>query len=300
MERGDDLLRNANIAARRAKPTHHKYKVFTAQLLASVIKAAELDVSMPQALANREFILEYQPICSLETLKLHGMEALVRWNHPKWGKIPPDEFIPIAEENGFIVSLGRWVLEKACQDMRALLDAKPHFHNLTMSVNLSGRQLNQFDICSQIKAVLDATGLPPRNLKIEITESVAMSKPKATAIKLNELKQLGIQISLDDFGTGYSSLSYLQSFPLDGLKVDKSFVCMMDRNPKKRKIVNSVINLAHNLKLNVVAEGIELNDQWAMLKALDCEHGQGFLLSRPTTLEAILDLFDKPASKTAG
>ena len=290
LDQPDDIIRYANIAVRTAKLARHKFKVFNQAMLERSIKRMELEIDLYRGLKQGEFFVRYQPIFSLESQRMTGVEALLRWKHPKWGEVQPGDFIPIAEETGFIIPLGLWVLEKACMDMREMADSSELLRDMTVSVNLSQHQLALHDIVEQVMRVLAATGLEARRLKLEITETVAMSNPEITAEKIKQLKDRGVRMSIDDFGTGYSSLSHLQSLPIDTIKVDKSFVSRMDSNPKKRKLVRSVISLAQNLRLNVAAEGIEMNEQWSMLKALDCEGGQGFLFAKPLSKEAILDI----------
>lgn len=288
IDKPEDIIRYANIAVRTAKQSRHKFKVFNQAMLERSIKRMELEIDLYRGLKGREFHVCYQPIFSLESQRMTGVEALLRWNHPKWGEVQPGEFIPIAEETGFIIPLGLWVLEQACADMREMLESSEQLRDMSVSVNLSQHQLALHDIVDQVMRVLGRVGLDPARLRLEITESVAMSNPDITAEKIKSLKDKGVRMSIDDFGTGYSSLSHLQSLPIDTIKVDKSFVSRMDSNPKKRKLVRSVISLAQNLRLKVVAEGIELNEQWSMLKALDCEGGQGFLFARPLSKAAIL------------
>lgn len=290
IDKPEDIIRYANIAVRTAKLSRHKFKVFNQAMLERSIKRMELEIDLYRGLKQGEFYVRYQPIFSLESQRMTGVEALLRWKHPKWGEVQPGEFIPIAEETGFIIPLGLWVMEQACKDMREMHESSELLKEMTVSVNLSQHQLALHDIVDQVMRVLAKTGLEAKRLKLEITETVAMNNPDITAEKIKQLKDRGVRMSIDDFGTGYSSLSHLQSLPIDTIKVDKSFVSRMDSNPKKRKLVRSVISLAQNLKLNVVAEGIEMNEQWSMLKALDCEGGQGFLFAKPLTKEAILDI----------
>lgn len=287
----EDMLRNANIAMRRAKEQQaHRFKVFHSRLLEEAIKQTEIERDMPAALKNGEFQMHYQPIVDLESKKVAGVEALLRWQHPKYGLLPPSEFLPVAESNDFIVPLGEWALRRSCKDMVAWQKANTGMRTMTVSVNLSARQLARHDVVAVVRLALEESGLPPENLKLEITETVAMDNPELTTLRLELIKELGVGISIDDFGTGYSSLSYLQSFPIDTIKVDKRFVGSMNTNSGKRKIVRSVINLAHNLDLNVVAEGVEESEHWSMLRVLDCECAQGFYFSRPVTAEEILNM----------
>ncbi len=286
----EDLLRNAMVAMRRAKGSRHRFKVFNTRLLEASLRALELELDLPRGLRNNEFHLLYQPIISLENGRMTGVEALLRWRHPKWGEIGPCEFLPIAEETGFIVDLGAWVLGAACAEMVALRDVRPEMRDMSVSVNLSAAQLNHHEIVDQVSRVLEETGFPPQQLRLEITETAAMRNPRLTARRLKLLKEKGVLISIDDFGTGYSSLSYLQSFPVDTLKVDRSFVSRMGQSADDHNIVSSVISLAHNLRLNVVAEGVEAMEQWSLLHGLACEDGQGFLFSRPVTAQEIQEL----------
>lgn len=280
--RPEDILRNCNIALRRAKTNrHHRYKLFHSRMFEESSRLMEIEIDLASGLKNREFFLVYQPIVCLETKRLTSLEALLRWKHPRHGLMRPDEFLPVAEATDFIVPLGEWVLEQACEDMVLIMESHPELAGLTMSVNISARQLAQHDITDVVARVLRRTGMDPMRLKLELTETVAMENPALTAQRLHAIRSLGVRISIDDFGTGYSSLSSLQNFPIDTIKVDKSFVGRMDSSAEQRKIVRSVISLAHSLDLDVVAEGIELREQWSMLKVLDCQSGQGFLFSHP-------------------
>ncbi len=293
-EKPEELLRNANIALRRAKANHHhRYKVFHTRMFEESSRLMEIEIDLTSGLRHGEFFLVYQPIVCLETKRLTSLEALLRWKHPRHGLMQPDEFLPVAEATDFIVPLGEWVLRQACTDMVALLAEHPELDKLSMSVNISARQLAQHDISETVAVVLRETGMDATRLKLEITETVAMEDPALTAQRLHIIRALGVRISIDDFGTGYSSLSSLQNFPIDTIKVDKSFVGRMDSSAGQRKIVRSVISLAHSLNLDVVAEGIELREQWAMLKVLDCQNGQGFLFSHPVEVDVLRAFIDK-------
>lgn len=294
-ERPEHLLRNAIIALRRAKENRrHRYKVFQTKLFEETLRQSEIEIDLHGALRNEEFFVVYQPIVCLETQRLTSIEALVRWQHPRHGLMRPDEFLPVAEATDFIVPLGEWVLRQGCRDMVNLLAEMPELGDITLSVNISARQLAQHDIAKIVAAALRDSGLEPSRLKLELTETVAMENPALTCSRLRAIKALGVRISIDDFGTGYSSMSSLQSFPIDTIKVDKSFVSRMDKSPDQRKIVRSVITLAHSLNLDVVAEGIEMREQWSMLKMLDCQGGQGFLISRPVRVGEIMELARRP------
>jgi EAL domain-containing protein (putative c-di-GMP-specific phosphodiesterase class I) len=226
-------------------------------------------------------LLFYQPIVSLETGRIIGFETLIRWNHPERGMIAPDEFVPLAEETGLIVQLGEWVLGEACRQMwdwqsRFVLDPP-----LELSVNLSVRQFSQLTLVKNVCESLARSGLDPRHLKLEITETALMENAERAAAMLTELKRNNIRLSLDDFGTGYSSLGYLQKLPIDTIKIDKSFINNMARNKDNLEIVRTIAQLAHGLGMDVVAEGVETNEQLAQLRALGCKAGQGYLFSRP-------------------
>lgn len=282
----EDLLRNANIALHRAKEAgRNRFKVFNARMFEQHNLRMRMESDMRKALANKEFRLLYQPIFSLSDFSLIGFEALVRWDHPTQGTINPSEFIPLAEETGFIVDLGYWVLARACSDMAQWLSEKPGCTNTAMSVNISTRQFNQPDLVERIQAIVNRTGMPVEMLKLEITESSLMTDTKSALDKIKALKSLGIRFSVDDFGTGYSSMNSLQEFPLDNLKIDLSFVRNLHHSPESLEIVRAIINLAHNLGLDVVAEGVEMTNQFDILASLHCDFGQGHLYSHPVPYE---------------
>lgn len=284
----EDLLRNVSIALRRARESrNNRCKVFHSRLFVDASRQHEIEIDLHAGLRCGQFFLAYQPIVCLETNTVTSIEALLRWNHPRHGLMQPAEFLGVAEATDFIVPLGEWVLKQACHDMVETLVQRTDMGAVTMSVNISARQLAHHSICNTVARVLRQSGLPPENLKLEITETVAMENPVLTAQRLHAIKALGVKISIDDFGTGYSSLASLQNFPIDTLKVDKSFVGMMDSSTEQRKIVRTIIALAHSLNLEVVAEGIEQQEQWSMLKMLDCQSGQGFLFSHPVDADTM-------------
>ncbi|MFO0954664.1 MAG: EAL domain-containing protein, partial [Isosphaeraceae bacterium] len=227
------------------------------------------------------FWVAYQPIVSIETRRVVGFEALVRWEHPERGLVSPGEFIPAAEESGLIIPLDLWVFKEACRQMRAwhsmFIEAPP----LILSVNLSCKQFGQPDLIDKLDQVIEETGIDPSCLKIEVTESMIMSQPEAAADKLRQMKERGVSLSMDDFGTGYSSLSYLHKFPFNVLKIDRSFVGRIGPGGENSEIVSTIIALAHNLNMHVVAEGVESEHQCDQLLALSCEFGQGYFFSRP-------------------
>jgi EAL domain-containing protein (putative c-di-GMP-specific phosphodiesterase class I) len=244
------------------------------------IERIDLENDLRQGIERGELRLHYQPLIDLATDRVVGFEALVRWQHPVRGLMPPLSFIPLAEETGLILPLGRWVLETACRQARAWHDARPNGPELFMSVNLSARQFVQADLVDQVASILRETGLDPGGLEIEITESVLMDQSEAGIRTLGRLRDLGVRLVLDDFGTGYSSLSYLKHLPLDTIKIDRSFVAGL-ASETDRSIVQAVVALARGLRIGVVAEGIETEEQFHILREIGCDVGQGYLFSRP-------------------
>lgn len=249
----------------------------------------EMETDLWRAIERDELLLHYQPIISLQTGQICGYEALVRWQHPTRGLVPPIEFIPLAEETGLVVPMGWWVLREACRQARRwsrqFEGETPHF----MAVNLSSQQFSQTDTIERVRAIVAETGVDPHHLKLEITESVIMENSESAAAMFLQLKELGIRFSMDDFGTGYSSLSYLHRFPLDTLKIDRSFVSQM-RPDAKNEIVNTILSLAGGLSLSVVAEGVETPAQLENLRAMGCGFAQGFFFSKPLEAEKIEEL----------
>jgi diguanylate cyclase (GGDEF)-like protein/PAS domain S-box-containing protein len=287
-DRPDDILRDADTAMYRAKSLgKSRHEVFDKAMHARAMNLLQLETDLRRALDRDEFLVYYQPIVSLETGMISGFEALVRWQHPEHGFISPSEFIPVAEENGLIVPIGQWVLHEACRQMKVWHVQYPSYPPLKISVNLSGKQFAQPDLIEQIRRVLRETGLPPQCLKLEITESVVMDSIESAIEMLKQLHELGVESSIDDFGTGYSSLSYLHRFPASTLKIDRSFVSRMTDHGENIEIVKTVIMLAQNLDMNVVAEGVETEDQLATLRAMGCEFGQGYLFSKPTSKDIV-------------
>jgi diguanylate cyclase (GGDEF)-like protein/PAS domain S-box-containing protein len=276
----ETLIKNADTAMYRAKEQgRDNYQLYTPAMNATAVERLALENSLRKALARDELELVYQPLLDLGTGRVHGLEALLRWRHPERGLLLPSEFIPLAEVTGLILPIGPWVLRTACARARTWQDlGHPH---LTIAVNLSARQFQQPDLVAQVKRALEETGLPPRCLDLEITETNAMQNAEATIHTLRELKTLGVRISIDDFGIGYSSLNYLKRLPIDTLKIDQSFVRDITTDPDDAAIATAVIALAHTLKLRVVAEGVETQEQLAFLAARHCDRMQGYLFSRP-------------------
>ena len=290
----EDLLRNATIAMYRAKESgRDRFKVFNSKMLERAVRVMNLESELRSGIANNEFTLMFQPVLHLKTERLIGFEALVRWLHPERGLVGPGEFIPLAEETGLIVEIGRWVLERACATLATWIATIPGAQDIVMSVNISGKQFSQAGLIEQVRRTLDYSGLDARNLKLEITETAIMDNAALAIERLVRLKNLGLTLSIDDFGTGYSSMSYLQKFPLDNLKIDLSFVRMMEIAPENIEIVKAIIDLAHNLGLEVVAEGVENLVQKQLLTKLGCEYGQGYLFARPVDQAQAAELIRK-------
>jgi diguanylate cyclase (GGDEF)-like protein/PAS domain S-box-containing protein len=281
--RSQDLLRDADIAMYRAKARGRaRYQVFDTGMHATAVLQLQMENDLRRALDRKEFRAFYQPTVSLFSGKLTGFEALMRWDHPQRGLTLPEEFIPLAEETGLIIPMGLWILRESCDQMQKWITKFPDHSDLTISVNLSGVQIAEPDLVDQVEKILKASTLPPQKLTLEMTESVLMSHPEEATKKLNQLKALGIRLHIDDFGTGYSSLSYLHRLPVDTLKVDRSFVSRIGKNHEKGEIVKTIATLAHNLGMEVIAEGVETADQFSLVKALQCESAQGFYFSPPT------------------
>ena len=282
----DDILRNADIAMYHAKALGQaNYEVFDKIMHVQVAARLQLETDLQRAIAQKEFIVHYQPIVYLKNLRISGFEALVRWLHPTRGLVSPCDFIPAAEETGLIVPIGWWVMREACRQMQAWQSQFPSASPLTISVNVSSKQFSQPDLINQIQQILQETGLNPCSLTLEITESVLMENTEFIAAKLGQLQALGVQISLDDFGTGYSSLNYLYCLPINTLKIDRSFICNMGTEITKIELIRAIVALAWNLGIKVVAEGIETKQQMYHLKMLKCDYGQGYVFSKPLDSE---------------
>lgn len=286
-EQPEEVVRDADIAMYRAKAQGRaRHEVFDIEMHARAVALLQLETDLRRAIERDEFCVYYQPIMSLASGVIEGVEALVRWKHPERGLVTPSEFISVAEETGVIIPLGRWVLRESCRQMREWQDRFPALRSFTLSVNLSGKQFTQTDLVEQIKQILSETRLDPHCLQLEITESSVIENTATVTAMLVQLRDLGVRLSMDDFGTGYSSLSYLHRFPIHTLKIDRSFISNRDMGDEN-EIVKTIIMLARNMGMNVVAEGVETVEQLASLKALDCEYGQGFYFSRPVAPEEI-------------
>ncbi|HWS54763.1 MAG TPA: EAL domain-containing protein [Pyrinomonadaceae bacterium] len=290
-DRAEEILRDADTAMYRAKMLGKKrHVVFDKAMHDRAMQLLQLETDLRRAIDRQEFFLHYQPIVSLATGRICSFEALVRWQHPERGMIPPSDFVPLAEETGLIIPLGQWVLAEASRQMREWQRRGEVGAGVTVSVNLSSRQFSQADLTEQVAGVLRETGLAPDCLKLEITESMVMENIDTAIEMLRQLRALGVEISIDDFGTGYSSLSYLHRFPINTLKIDRSFVTRMTENSENAEIVRTIVTLARSLQMSVVAEGVETEAQLARLRELECDYGQGYLFSKPVGGERVREL----------
>jgi len=284
-EQAEDILRDADTAMYRAKSMGKaRYEIFDADMRASVVARLQLETDLRRALEHGEFHNVYQPIVSLAAGQIVGFEALLRWQHPTRGLLGPEEFIRVAEETGLIRDLGWWNLREACRQMTNWRADYHAYSQLTMSVNLSPKQFLQPNLAEDIGNLLRELDLPPQALKLELTESTVMGDPSAAIEMLQQIKSLGISLAIDDFGTGYSSLSYLHRFPLDTLKIDRSFISNIG-NGQDTEIARTILPMALNLHLDVVAEGVETIEQLVLLKKLQCKYGQGYYFSKPLSAE---------------
>jgi predicted signal transduction protein with EAL and GGDEF domain len=283
-----DLVRDADVAMYQAKADGGSgFRVFDPSMRAAVVDRAELEADLRQALDRDQFRLRYQPIVELQSGRVTGLEALVRWQHPTRGLLAPGSFIPLAEETGLLVAIGAWVLHQACQQTRSWQAAIPGYQQLGISVNLSAIQLTQPHLAAQVAQTLAATGLEARHLTLELTESLLIADVDTIAISLAELDALGVRLAIDDFGTGYSSLSYLRRLPVDSLKIDKSFIDEVASSPDAAALTHAIINLATTFELATVAEGIERLDQLQRLCELGCQSGQGYYFAKPLDEEQL-------------
>ncbi|MGD0470382.1 MAG: EAL domain-containing protein [Terriglobales bacterium] len=296
----EDLLRDADIAMYRAKRAGKaRCEVSDTAMHANAVKRLRLETDLRKALDQGEFRVYYQPIVWLQTGKIAGFEALARWQRPE-GILPPIEFIAVAEETGLIIPMNRRLLREACQHLRSWQSEFPSTPPLTMSVNVSSKEFAQPDLASEIRKSLDQTGVDPSCLQLEIIETIAMGDAEKSGHVLAHLKALGVRLSIDDFGTGYSSLSRLRRIPVDTLKIDRAFISNMESDPENREIVRTIIMLAHNLGLKVVAEGTETEEQINLLKQLNCEMAQGYFFSQPADAQAMLKLLaGNPGARAA-
>lgn len=282
----DELLRNADVAMYVAKENGKgHYVIFNTVIHGFMLEKMELQADLPAAIENKEFVMHYQPIIDLQSHEVSGFESLIRWIHPRRGPVPPLRFIPIAEDTGLIVPLGRWVLRESClrlKELQTLCQKK-----FTMTVNISGRQLQSREFVQDISDILDETGIDPTSVVLEITESMMMEQGEMMFKRLNSIKALGVRLAIDDFGTGYSSLSYLQQLPIDILKIDRSFIAEIDKGFDNSAVARTIISLSETLHLSTIAEGVEKLGQASTLQALSCQYAQGFHFSKPLPIDEL-------------
>ncbi len=288
----ENILRDADIAMYHAKAAEKDYVVFDQKMHARAVTLLQLETDLRGAIERDELCMYYQPIVDLSSMRLFGFESLIRWNHPQRGLVPPNEFIPVSEETGLIIPLTLWVLRTSCRQMVEWQRKSESNKDLVVSVNLSGKHFAQKDLVKQIETIVRETQINPKSLKLELTESAVMENAESVILMLKQIRDLGVQLSIDDFGTGYSSLSYLHRFPINTLKVDRSFVSTMEDGSENGEIVRTVVALAKTLGLNVIAEGIESIHQLHQLRILGCEYGQGYLFSRPVPVEEVERLLE--------
>lgn len=291
----EDTLRDADIAMHYAKEKGSGVAVFNKELHARFLNRIELETDLRFAVERGQFAMHYQPLVCLKGGELTGFEALLRWQHPQRGFVSPAEFIPIAEDSGLIVPMTQWILQETCRQM-AQWQNLSQYENLIMSVNISGKHFTEGSLVKDVVKALDDSKLSPFSLKLEITESTAMENAEQTIEVLEKLKKIGIQLSMDDFGTGYSSLSYLHRLQFDYLKIDRSFVYNVGENGENSEILQTIMSLAKNLKMRVIAEGIETENQLLLLQNLGCDYGQGYLMSKPLQKDQMEKLLYKKRS----
>ena len=285
------LLKNAGAALYKAKRSGGaNYQFFTADMHDLATSRLALESNLRRAIQNGEFQLHYQPRVSVDSLAITGVEALIRWQHPQLGLVSPSEFIPLAEDTGLIVPIGEWVLREACLQGRRWHEQG--FAPIQIAVNISARQFHDRDLTQTVIRIVEETGLSPRYLELELTESSIMQNEEFAARMLNRLKSMGINISIDDFGTGFSSLASLKRLPIDALKIDQSFVREATSDPDDAALVMAIVTLAHNLRLKVVAEGVETEDQLRFLQLLRCDEIQGYFFSKPLPADTLITLFE--------
>jgi diguanylate cyclase (GGDEF)-like protein/PAS domain S-box-containing protein len=278
----EDLLRDADTAMYRAKSLGKaRYEVFSMTMRAQTIALMKMETELRQAAEREEFLVYYQPIVDLSTLKIVGFEALLRWQHPERGIISPGEFMAVAEEMGLILPISWWVMAEACRQMQRWAVVFPRSRGLRISVNLSGRHFQQADLLPKLRSILAETGFPAQRLCLEVTEGILIDNKEVAIATLEEIRAMGIPVYMDDFGTGYSSMSYLHRFPIDTLKIDRTFISGLNCEESSATIVHTILMLAHSLGLKVVAEGIETREQCRVLQALGCNYGQGYFFARP-------------------
>lgn len=284
----DSLIRDADLAMYHAKDSGKaQFQFFSSRMHESALTCLTIETELRKALEHRELVLYFQPIINIPSKTLEGFEALIRWLHPRRGVVSPDQFIPIAEETGLILPIGDWVIQEGCRKLVQLKEKTDQL--LTMNLNVSIKQFLQNDFADKLKCEISKAGLLPQDIKLEFTESLLMEHTQQAVRKMYALRDLGVKLAIDDFGTGYSSLSYLQQFPIDQIKIDRSFINAMDQKEESRQIVKSILALANSLNLSTVAEGVETQSQLDQLSSLSCGSGQGYFIAKPMPWE---DLFD--------
>jgi predicted signal transduction protein with EAL and GGDEF domain len=294
----ETLIKNADTAMYQAKENGRQtYQFFKPAMNVRAVERQSIEEGLRRALEREEFVVHYQPKIDLKTGRITGAEALLRWTHPIRGPVSPGQFIPVAEDCGLILPIGTWVLRQACQQAQAWVAAGLPMG--TMAVNISAMQLREENFVDSVFAIFKETGLDPRFLEVELTESVLMKHAEATASILKALRDQGVQVAVDDFGTGYSSLSYLRKFPIDALKIDQSFVSQITTVPDETIIVKAVIGMGRSLKLRVVAEGVETQEQLTFLQAHKCDEAQGYYFSRPVLPEQFAKLLETGIARAA-
>lgn len=296
----DEMLRDADTAMYRAKVSGKgRFALFDLRMHAKVVSALQTENDLRKALLHDQFVLHYQPVLDLNTREIIGFEALIRWNHPERGLLFPAEFIDVAEETGQIIAIGKWVMYTACHDATGW---KPSLNSppLGISVNVSARQFTDPEFVDSVQSTLEKTGLEPSRLNLEITETLLVETSPQRSLDFQRLKSMGINFHLDDFGTGYSSLSYLHKYPIDVLKIDRSFIARFDSDDESREIVRAILAMARVLNLSVIGEGIETEQQLSSLHDLGCTTGQGYLFERALPADAILELLDKRSNISSG
>jgi EAL domain-containing protein (putative c-di-GMP-specific phosphodiesterase class I) len=283
----ETLFKCADTAMYHAKTEgKSNYRFFSPEMNQRIMRRVALESSLRQGMEKQEFYLHYQPQWDLKRTRMLGVEALLRWQSAEFGPLMPAEFIPLAENSGQIIGLGEWAMRAACIQAREWAIAG--YGDLKMSVNISGLQFRQPDFLEMVGKMIEETGIEPEALELEFTESVIMERAEKTINSLRSLKKIGVRLSIDDFGTGYSSLSYLKHFPIDRIKIDRSFVAELDRNSDDAAIVEAIISMAHSMNLKVVAEGVETGDQLRFLEARNCDEVQGFHLAMPMPPEELV------------
>jgi EAL domain-containing protein (putative c-di-GMP-specific phosphodiesterase class I) len=292
----ETLIKNADTAMYQAKESgRQSYKFFKPAMNVRAVERQAIEESLRRALERNEFALHYQPKIDLMSGRITGAEALIRWTHPTRGLIPPVQFIPVAEESGLILPIGKWVVREACQQAQAWLSAGLSLG--TIAVNISALQFRAEDFLEGVFSVLEETGLPAKHLEVELTESVLMKHAESAEAILKALRAQGVQVAVDDYGTGYSSLSYLRKFPIDTLKIDQSFIRQISSKTDETTLLTAVIQMGRSLNLHVVAEGVETEEELEFLQAEQCDEAQGYYFSRPVPPQQFARLLESGLSK---